>query len=233
MFDDLGHALHFMIVGAQDASEGGGECGHFSAGPDYAAGRPSSAAAGRDEPASRRPIASAILGDTQPGHQPGTFTRSPTCGRPPRYDESVCPDGSTRLSICDPSISTAARNARRAGGGGGGPRRSARELAGARAHRRAPHASDSRTDEIQDDPRAAARRRPAAARGCRAVGLRDRAARPAAAPAPAAPPTSSSTSSSAHDAPRRQPPRCPDGDRPHPRRSRWPPRRRWSARSRP
>jgi len=96
MFDQLGHALHFMLVGASDASEGAGECGHYSAGPDY--GKAAEFGAGRTTDVRQALHCVAALGDKQPDiNFPLNL---------PRYDDSVCPDGSTRLALCDPTIST-------------------------------------------------------------------------------------------------------------------------------
>jgi ABC-type transporter Mla subunit MlaD len=106
MFDNLGHALHFMLVGAQDASEGSGECGHYSAGPDY----PKAAMFGSGRTTDVRQAAHCVaaLGDAQPD-----INFPLNLGR---YDKSVCPDGSTRLALCDPTLSSGSR--RRAGAGG-------------------------------------------------------------------------------------------------------------------
>jgi ABC-type transporter Mla subunit MlaD len=111
IFNDIGHALHLNLVGASSASEGGGECGHTSEGPDY----PAKGGDGTDRTndVAQAPYCAALLGDYQPGITAGTVP-SPggtTFGLPP-YDPSVCPDpdpqsgvggGSTNHAICDPN----------------------------------------------------------------------------------------------------------------------------------
>jgi ABC-type transporter Mla subunit MlaD len=64
VFDNVGHALHIMLVGAQDASEGHGECGHFSAGPDYA--RAAEFGGGRTTSVGQAVHCAALLGTRQP-----------------------------------------------------------------------------------------------------------------------------------------------------------------------
>ena len=105
LYDFIGHGLGVAVVGAPEVS---GECGFFSSGnggwPAKGGGK------------TRDPVQAAdcvgILGDTQPGITPGTFDPATgLTGSLSRYDDSVCPAGSTVLTICDPAISTDARNA--------------------------------------------------------------------------------------------------------------------------
>jgi ABC-type transporter Mla subunit MlaD len=105
LFSQIGHALHINIVGASKASEGGGECGTHSEGPDW--GKAAEFGAGRTHDPRQALKCVAALGDYQPGITPGTF--NPATGLAlglPRYDKSVCPDGSTRLTICNPALSS-------------------------------------------------------------------------------------------------------------------------------
>jgi ABC-type transporter Mla subunit MlaD len=111
IFNDIGHALHLNLVGASGASEGGGECGHTSEGPDYPAKGGDGTA--RTNDVAQAPYCAALLGDYQPGITAGTVP-SPggtTFGLPP-YHPSVCPEpdppsgvggGSTNHAICDPT----------------------------------------------------------------------------------------------------------------------------------
>jgi phospholipid/cholesterol/gamma-HCH transport system substrate-binding protein len=109
-FDNVGHALHFMIVGASDASEGGGACGSFASGPDYP--KAAEFGAGRTTDVRKAVHCAAALGDTQPDiNFPLNL---------PRYDGSVCPDGSTNHALCDPNISTNSLKARSKGLKGSG-----------------------------------------------------------------------------------------------------------------
>lgn len=91
-FDQLGHALHINIVGAGGESEGG-ECGHFSPGPDYQVAAMHGGGRTTDPRLALHCVG--ILGDTQPGI-------NYDLGLPP-LDPSACPDGSTNLAICDPT----------------------------------------------------------------------------------------------------------------------------------
>jgi phospholipid/cholesterol/gamma-HCH transport system substrate-binding protein len=102
MFDNLGHALHFMLVGALDASEGGGECGHYSAGPDWS--KAAVFGSGRTTDVRQAAQCVAALGDTQPG-----INFDLGLGR---YDKSVCPDGSTNLALCDPTKASGTASAK-------------------------------------------------------------------------------------------------------------------------
>ncbi|CAN5567869.1 hypothetical protein BH20ACT15_BH20ACT15_01730 [soil metagenome] len=98
-YDQLGHGLHINAVGAQNESEGGGRCGQFAPGPSL----PTTTGADTQN-VSQSAQCVAALGDVQPGITPGTFDPSTglALGLPP-YHGSVCPDGSTRLSICNPA----------------------------------------------------------------------------------------------------------------------------------
>ena len=107
-FDNLGHALHIMLVGASGASEGG-ECGAYSAGPDYP--KAAEFGAGRTTNVRQAVHCVAALGDLQPGINYDLNL--------PRYDNSVCPDGSTNQALCDPAISTRSAKASAKGLGGG------------------------------------------------------------------------------------------------------------------
>jgi ABC-type transporter Mla subunit MlaD len=110
LFDAAGHALQIHLVGAIDASEGGGECGHYGAGPEW----PRAAMFGGGHTNDPRQAAHcvALLGDYQPGITPGTvtpdgltdFTPGVPGGELRRYDGSVCPDESTRFAICRNNI---------------------------------------------------------------------------------------------------------------------------------
>jgi ABC-type transporter Mla subunit MlaD len=86
-FDQIGHLLHFALYDVQTSP-----CASFNAGPTYPNG-------GTDPKTADHCVA--VLGD----NQPGIGQNGPTGGLP-RYDNSVCPQGSTDLSICDPAIST-------------------------------------------------------------------------------------------------------------------------------
>jgi hypothetical protein len=86
-FDSVGHLLHFILYDVQTSP-----CASFNAGPTYPNGSTDPKTADR---------CVAVLGD----NQPGIGQNGPT-GNLPRYDNSVCPQGSTDLSICDPAIST-------------------------------------------------------------------------------------------------------------------------------
>jgi MlaD protein len=110
LFDAAGHALQIHIVGASDASEGGGECGHVENEPQW----PRAAMFGGGHTQDPREAAHcvAILGDYQPGVGAGTvtpdgltdFTPGVPGGDLRRYDGSVCPDESTWFSICRNNI---------------------------------------------------------------------------------------------------------------------------------
>jgi virulence factor Mce-like protein len=87
-FDQIGHLLHFILYDVQTSP-----CSSFNGGPTYPNG-------GTDPKTADHCVA--ILGDNQPGIN---GQNGPT-GNLPRYDNSVCPQGSTDLAICDPTIST-------------------------------------------------------------------------------------------------------------------------------
>ena len=83
-FDQVGHLLHFILMEADTSP-----CHDFNGGPTYPNGT--------TNPAAADPCV-AITGDTQPGIN----LNLPR----PRYDgDEVCPQGSTDLSLCDPTIS--------------------------------------------------------------------------------------------------------------------------------
>ncbi len=120
LFDSAGHALQLHLVGAADASERSGECGHVTNENQWRTAAlfdgPGSADDHTRDP--RQAVHCAgPLGDYQPGVSEGTvvttgadagltdFTPGVPGGQLRRYDSSVCPDGSTWLSICDPLIS--------------------------------------------------------------------------------------------------------------------------------
>jgi ABC-type transporter Mla subunit MlaD len=86
-FDQIGHLLHFALYDV-----GTSPCASYNAGPTYPNG-------GTDPKTADHCVA--VLGD----NQPGIGQTGPT-GNLPRYDNSVCPTGSTDLAICDPAIST-------------------------------------------------------------------------------------------------------------------------------
>jgi ABC-type transporter Mla subunit MlaD len=113
IFDGAGHALQAQIVGASDASEGGGACGHYAAGHEYPTAAmfdtdPGPADDHTTDP-SKAAHCVAILGDYQPGVSTGTFdpgtgltdfTPGAAGGDLPPYAGGVCPDVSTWESIC-------------------------------------------------------------------------------------------------------------------------------------
>jgi ABC-type transporter Mla subunit MlaD len=113
LFDSAGHALQIHIVGASDLSEAGGRCGHYGGGPDWPQREvlPGPPDQGTQDPQEAAHCVS-ILGDYQPGITPNTvgpggltdFDPNGPGGQLRRYDGSVCPDGSTRLAICDPGV---------------------------------------------------------------------------------------------------------------------------------
>jgi ABC-type transporter Mla subunit MlaD len=87
-FDQIGHLLHFALYDVQTSP-----CASYNAGPTYPNG-------GTDPKTADHCVA--VLGDNQPGIN---GQNGPT-GNLPRYDNSVCPQGSTDLALCDPAIST-------------------------------------------------------------------------------------------------------------------------------
>jgi hypothetical protein len=94
LFDQLGHALGITLVSAPGANE---PCA-YQTGPEVAA-------KGGGETTDPRDYAecAGILGDRQPGIN---YARRSTglFGNLPRYDGSVCPEGSTDHAICDPTV---------------------------------------------------------------------------------------------------------------------------------
>ncbi len=103
-FDMIGHLLHFTLFEPLVTSP----CGHVHAEGNYGDGT------GGTDPQSAPPCVS-VLGDNQPGVN--TYTNpSGLTGNLQRYDDSVCPQGSTNLAVCDPSISTHGPSTRRAQG---------------------------------------------------------------------------------------------------------------------
>ncbi len=105
-FDQIGHLLHFILMEVETSP-----CAGFNPGPTYPGG-------GTDPKTA--PDCVAILGDNQPGVTPaqGVGNEEPTTGLS-RYDNSVCPMGSTEPLICDPNISLDGGSPRRVGGTGG------------------------------------------------------------------------------------------------------------------
>jgi phospholipid/cholesterol/gamma-HCH transport system substrate-binding protein len=96
LFDKLGHALGITLVAAPGAPS---SCG-YQTGPEV----PAKGGGSTTNPKDFAECA-ALLGDRQPGINYG---RQPSglFGNLPRYDASVCPDGSTVPAICDPTVST-------------------------------------------------------------------------------------------------------------------------------
>jgi phospholipid/cholesterol/gamma-HCH transport system substrate-binding protein len=88
-YDSWGHILHLNLVQPPVI----GECSSYNSGPTYPGG-------GIDPKTA--PHCVSILGDNQPGIG---VTSGPTANLQ-RYDNSVCPDGSSDLALCDPAIST-------------------------------------------------------------------------------------------------------------------------------
>ena len=104
-FDEVGHLLHFSLYDVF-----AGPCGEYNAAQDVPAqggGRTTNLLDAED-----------CVGWLGP-NQPGINVSEESLGIP-RYDNSVCPDGSNRPDICDPSISTDGAQRRRSTGGGGG-----------------------------------------------------------------------------------------------------------------
>jgi ABC-type transporter Mla subunit MlaD len=109
LFDAAGHALQIHIVGASDLSEGAGRCGHYSGGADWP--KRENLGGGSTNDPKEAAYCVSILGDYQPGVSAGTVDASGRTdfdgpgGSPPlgKYSPQVCPDGSTRQAICDPT----------------------------------------------------------------------------------------------------------------------------------
>lgn len=87
-FDSVGHFLHFNVFDV-----GGGPCGMFNARPDVPA-----RGGGRTTEITEADPCVSWIGERQPDINFDLGL--------PRYDNSVCPDGSTHPEICDPSVST-------------------------------------------------------------------------------------------------------------------------------
>jgi ABC-type transporter Mla subunit MlaD len=87
-FDSLGHILQFNVYDV-----GGAPCGFFNAGDTAPR-----AGGGRTTDILEADPCVAWLGANQPGLNVDLGL--------PRYDDSVCPQGSTDLSLCDPNVST-------------------------------------------------------------------------------------------------------------------------------
>ena len=111
-FDELGHILQFNVF-----SGGSGPCDDFNARPNVPA-----RGGGRTKEILEADPCVGWLGPNQPDV---TFDLGL-----PRYDDSVCPHGSTHPEICDPEISTAASSGAT---GEGGSLRVDRAPGGARA----------------------------------------------------------------------------------------------------
>jgi hypothetical protein len=88
-FDSFGHFLQFNI----SDTGGVGECGTFNAGPDVPA-----RGGGRTTEITEVANCVSWVGKSQPDINFDLGL--------PRYDNSVCPDGSTHPELCDPAIST-------------------------------------------------------------------------------------------------------------------------------
>ncbi|MGI8460406.1 MAG: MlaD family protein [Solirubrobacterales bacterium] len=87
-FDSFGHFLHYNAF-----DTGAGPCGGFNAGPDVPA-----RGGGRTTDITEADGCVSWIGANQPDVNFDLGL--------PRYDNSVCPNGSTDLELCDPSIST-------------------------------------------------------------------------------------------------------------------------------
>ena len=113
LFDGAGHALQIHLVGAADASEGGGECGHYSSGPEWPTADMFDVDPGPADDHTHDPTKAAhcvsILGDFQPGVTNGTvdpatgltdLSPGAAGGLLPPHAGGACPDVSTWESIC-------------------------------------------------------------------------------------------------------------------------------------
>jgi ABC-type transporter Mla subunit MlaD len=117
-YDDVGHFLHFSLYDVF-----AGPCGRWNAQQNW----PAIGGGRTTDPLEAHPCVG-MLGPNQPGITPGFQEEDLGIGR---YPGSVCPEGSTDHSVCDPGNpnaefpdSGAARVPARAGGGrdeGGGP----------------------------------------------------------------------------------------------------------------
>jgi ABC-type transporter Mla subunit MlaD len=95
LFDQLGHGLALTLVSAPGANP---TC-QFQTGPEV----PAKGGGTTTNPENFAECAG-ILGNKQPGINYGT-NPSGLFGNLHAYDKSVCPEGSTRKAICDPSVS--------------------------------------------------------------------------------------------------------------------------------
>jgi ABC-type transporter Mla subunit MlaD len=84
-YDQIGHLLHFDLTGV-----GTGPCGNFNGGPSIPA-----AAGGQTTNAAQRDPCVAWLGPKQPGISEQLPVKP--------YDPSVCPQGSSDTSLCNPA----------------------------------------------------------------------------------------------------------------------------------
>ena len=106
LFDELGHALGITLVEAP--GNPGSKCGYQTGQVRDDTGNVEAAVAAKGGGSTSDPRdfaeCAGILGDRQPGIN---YARQPTglFGNLSRYDGSVCPDGSTVPTICDPNIS--------------------------------------------------------------------------------------------------------------------------------
>jgi ABC-type transporter Mla subunit MlaD len=112
LFDQLGHGLTLTLVAAPGADP---TC-QFQTGPEV----PAEGGGTTTDPQHFAECAG-ILGNKQPGINYGT-NPSGLFGTLHAYDKSVCPEGSTRKAICDPSVSfhSAIKNAAAAPNGTAG-----------------------------------------------------------------------------------------------------------------
>ena len=104
-FDSVGHVLHFNLYDAF-----AGPCGQYNAAQDVPA-----QGGGRTTNLLEAEDCVGWLGPNQPG-----INESQASLWIGRYDDSVCPDGSTEPEICDPGVSSGSSSARRAPSGGPG-----------------------------------------------------------------------------------------------------------------
>jgi ABC-type transporter Mla subunit MlaD len=123
-FDEVGHTLHFSLYDVFASP-----CGSFNASQEVPA-------EGGGTTTNILDADSCVgwLGKTQPGineSEESICAEAPAgqlCS--PRYDDSVCPDGSNEPEICDPGVSIDSTSARRRGSGGGGTAAGRDEQAG-------------------------------------------------------------------------------------------------------
>jgi ABC-type transporter Mla subunit MlaD len=98
LFDQLGHALGITLVSAP----GGNHACGYQTGPSVPATQGATGNLNTTRDPTNFAECAGILGDAQPGINYGT-NPSGLFGNLSRYDPSVCPDGSTELSICNPA----------------------------------------------------------------------------------------------------------------------------------